>query len=241
MTWKNRAKLITGFLVVLVIVAASTVIFNQRQLRSVSQSATIKADSYPVGTDYGGLVVRQYVNEGDEVSLGDIMFEVQSLQLERDLAIGAVTDSGDSIAADGTVSVYASVDGKVAGVDVEQGGFAQAGSVLARIDQAESMFVEADFLLSPSDFGRIESDALVELRLPDQRTLSGTVESLGVETVGGEAETTARVISDSLITGDDNGLVQPGTPIEATLYLRDDGPLAGVSDALQNFLRKIGL
>lgn len=241
MTWKNRSKLILGMLAVLVIVAVSTVIFNQRQLKAVSMSATIEAESYPVGTDYGGIVVRQHVAEGDEVTQGDPLFEVQSLQLERDIATGAVTATSADIHPDGTATIRASVDGTVSGLEMEQGGFAQAGSIIAYIDRAGSMFVAADFVLIPRDFGRIEDDAVVELRLPDQRTFAGTVESLDVVTVAGSAETTARVVSADLVAGDAHGLIQPGTPVEATLYLRDDGPLAGVSDAAQDFLRKIGL
>ena len=35
-------------------------------------------------------------------------------------------------------------------------------------------------------------------------------------------------------------LAVPGTPVSATLSLRDDGPLAGPTDAAFDFLRKIG-
>jgi len=241
MTWKNRSKLIFGLLAVVILVAACTVIFNQRQLQAVSQSATIKADSYPVGTDYGGIVTDQYVQQGDSVSAGEVLFQVQSLQLERDIKTGAVAATRADIANDGTITIRASVDGIVSDVTVEQGGFAQAGSVLANINRSGSLFVEAKFVLSPRDFGRISDNASVTLRLPDQSTITGTVESLGVQTMSGSAETIAHVVSDELVAGDESGLVQPGTPIEATLELRDDGPLAGVGDASKDFLRKIGL
>jgi multidrug resistance efflux pump len=217
------------------------VIFNQRQLQAVSQSATIKADSYPVGTDYGGIVTDQYVQQGDSVSAGEVLFQVQSLQLERDIKTGAVAATRADIANDGTITIRASVDGIISDVTVEQGGFAQAGSVLANINRSGSLFVEAKFVLSPRDFGRISDNASVTLRLPDQSTITGTVESLGVQTMSGSAETIAHVVSDELVAGDENGLVQPGTPIEATLELRDDGPLAGVGDASKDFLHKIGL
>ena len=38
-----------------------------------------------------------------------------------------------------------------------------------------------------------------------------------------------------------SGLYRPGTPVVATLSLRDDGPLAGVSDSFRDFLRRMGL
>ena len=36
-------------------------------------------------------------------------------------------------------------------------------------------------------------------------------------------------------------LTKTGTPVVATLQLRDDGPLSGVSDGVFDFLRQIGL
>jgi hypothetical protein len=44
-----------------------------------------------------------------------------------------------------------------------------------------------------------------------------------------------------LTTGDLGNLTKSGTPVVATLQLRDDGPLAGVSDMAFDFLRQIGL
>jgi multidrug resistance efflux pump len=173
---------------------------------------------------------------------------VRSLQLQRDLAAGIVTASTVASAAtaavpddDGTMMLTATVNGTVNDLAVAQGGFAQAGGVVAVIERSDSLFVEAEFLLSARDYGRIEDAAPVELLLPNQRILRGHVESVDVETVLGEAKSTLRVVSDELVDGESNHLIADGTPVVATLTLRDDGPFAGAVDLLSDFIRKIGL
>jgi len=243
MTWTNRLKLAGGILLVLVVVAACTVVFNQRQHRVLSTSATIVAQNYPVGTDYGGIVTRQYIDVGDEVAVGQPLFEVRSLQLQRDIASGQVSDAevAASVAADGTSTIVATVDGTVRDVAVPQGGFAQAGSVLATVDQDASLFVEAEFLLSPRDYARIAEGSDVELLLPNQSVLRGDVDGIDVETAQGQAMSTLRITSGDLSRRAATGLFQAGTPVQVTLQLRDDGPLAGVGDALRDLVQKVGL
>lgn len=243
MTWINRLKLVVGLIAVVVVVAAFTVVFNQRQHRVVSTSATIVAQSYPVGTDYAGIVVRQHVEIGSAVTAGDVLFEVRSLQLQRDIASGYVVDADvrASLTQDGTSIVNAMVDGVVTDVAVPQGGFAQAGGVLATIDRDESLFVEAEFLLSPRDYARITTGSVAELVLPSQAVLAGEVTRIEVETVEGQARSTVVVASDDLRDSPAAGLFQAGTPVSVTLRLRDDGPLAGVADAVHDLLRKVGL
>lgn len=243
MTWGNRLRMAAGILCVLVLVAAFTVVFNQRQQRVLSTSATIAAESFPVGTDYGGIVTRQYVEVGDEVSVGEPLFDVRSLHLQRDIASGQVADPAVAVgvSADGTSTIAATVDGTVREIAVPQGGFAQAGSMLATVDENSSLFVEAEFQLSARDYARISEGSDVELLLPNQAVLQGSVVGIEVTTVDGEALSTLRIDSEELSDKSATGMFQAGTPMQATLQLREDGPLAGVGDAVRDLLRKVGL
>ncbi|MBD8583156.1 MULTISPECIES: HlyD family efflux transporter periplasmic adaptor subunit [unclassified Frigoribacterium] len=243
MTWMNRLKMTAGMLVVLVLVAAFTMIFTQRQQQVNSTSAEIAAQEYSVGTDYSGTITRSYVENGDEVKEGDTLFEVQSLSLLQDISRGLVTyDTATySVAPDGTLTLKAAVDGTVADVLLKEGSFVQAGGSLGTIDKEDTLFVAADFVLTPRDYERIESGAEVDLMLPNQTTITGKVGVVNVETKDGDAETTLQVSSDQLVEGAYNGLVTPGTPVEAKLHLRDDGVLAGPVDSLTDFLRQIGV
>lgn len=243
MTWANRFKLLFGLIVVVALVAAFTLVFNQRQQQATSTSATIGAQSYPVGTDYGGIVTRQYVQDGDTVKKGQKLFDVQSLRLQQDVAAGLVsaTSSAYPVSRNGTATLVATVSGRIASIDVEQGAFAQAGAVLAHIDRTGSLYVTANYTLTARDYARIRDGASVQIMLPNQRTLQGRVATIEVQTVNGSAQSTIHVVSNQLAEGSDNGLVSPGTPVVATLHLRDDGILSGPSDAFSDLLRKIGL
>lgn len=241
MTWINRLKLFTGLVAVLVITAGATLIFNQRQSQVTSSSAQIAAQLYDVGTDYGGIVTDSFVEEGDEVDEGQRMFAVRSLQLERDIALGVVSPGQASVESDDTLIVRASTTGIVSKIDVGEGSYAAAGAVLATVDGSGSLYAEAEFVLTPRDFARIDDDASVALRLPDGTEYQGTVTDLTVETVNGSAHVTATVASRGLASASIGSLVKPGTPLDATLTLHADGALAGVHDALGDFARKIGL
>jgi len=243
MTWGNRVRLVLGLVLTLAIVAACTLVFNQRQHHAQSASAMLVSQRYPVGTDFGGIVTDQLVEEGDKVVAGQPLFTVRSLQLQRDLN-SADSSAGDQIASvdvDGTATVVSTVDGTVSSIDVPQGGFAQAGGVLATVDRTGSLFVEADFVLTARDYGRIEVGSAVDLRLPNQSTIPGKVAAIEVTTVDGQALSTLRIESDELVGALTAGPFQPGTPVVATLELRDDGPFAGVADAFGDLLRKVGL
>ncbi|WNM24161.1 HlyD family efflux transporter periplasmic adaptor subunit [Demequina capsici] len=241
MTWGNRFKLLLSFTMVLGIVAAATLLFNQRELRVDSTTASIEAAAIDVGTDYGGLVTAAAVKEGDHVSVGDPLLTLESQLLARDIAQGIVDASTENASADGTYTILSTVDGTVTDMPVTVGSYAQPGDVVGHVDETGTLYIDAQFMLSPADFGRIEDGAQVDLMLPDRSTMAGTVTSLDVETTDGDALVTVRVDSPQLTSGAEDALVAPGTPIEATLHLRDDGPLAGVTDMLVAFAHRIGL
>jgi multidrug resistance efflux pump len=246
MTWTNRLRLYGGIVLVLVLVAAGTLVFNQRRSAVTSSSAAISAQEYAVGTDYGGTVTEEYVEEGDTVHEGQRLMQVQSLQLAQDITKGVVgsdtTTSAYEIEPDGRITFKAEVSGTVAKLDVKAGGYVQAGSELGTIHKADSLFVTSSFLVSARDYGRITDGATVDLTLPNDRTIAGTVKSVSVVTdADGQAKTTVDVESRALSGAPSSGVTSPGTPVDATLHLRDDGRLAGVTDVFRDFLRQIGI
>lgn len=241
MTWGNRFKLFFGLIFVLAVVAGATLVFNQRQMQVTSTSAQIGADVYNVGTDYGGMIYESFVREGDHVREGEKMFTVRSLPFERDVANGTISPGSDAVNTEGMLVVRASTDGIVSRIDLGEGGFAPAGAVLATIEADGSQFAEAEFILSARDFGRVEDEAEVTLLLPDGREYTGSVTGFDVRTEEGSAHVTARIESEPIASAEADALIKPGTPLDATLELRDDGPFAGLHDALSDFARKIGL
>jgi multidrug resistance efflux pump len=244
MTWINRFRLFGGILGVLLIVAVLTLIFNQRQTKATSLTATVAADTYDVGAAYGGTVIKQYVKDGDVVGKGDKLFTISSVPLQQDLSNGlelADSDAYDVDAKAGTLTYKATVAGQVTDLQAKLGNALGTGSPFAEISVVDSQYVDAKFLLSPGDYSRIEKGAAVDIVLPNNQIITGTVSTIEVATDQGKALTEVRVDSDSLAAGDLSTVNQPGTPVTATVQLRDDGPLAGVSDMAFDFLRQIGL
>ena len=241
MTWRNRFKLLFGVVVVLLIVGSATYVFTLRQGQAVSVSAHVEAQTYDVGADYAGVVIRRFVDPGDDVAPGDPLFVVDSLQVARDVSTGALTVSNNDVTEDGELTVRASISGTVKTLDVNEGAYVAAGVPVATIERDQSLSATAVFVLAPRDFSRIEDNATVDLILPNGRVAQGTVSSLSVQTIDGDAHVTVKISTDELIAGADNGLVQDGTPLEARLHLRQDGVFAGMQDAADDLLRRLGI
>lgn len=241
MTWRNRLKLLIGIIAVLLIVGTSTYVFTLRQGQAVSMSAQVEAQTYDVGADYAGVVTRRFVDPGDDVAPGDPLFVVDSLQVARDVSTGALTVSNNDVTEQGELTVRASVAGTVKSLDVNEGTYVASGVPVATIERDQALSATAVFVLAPRDFGRIEDNATVDLILPNGRVAQGTVSSLSVQTIDGRAHVTVEIATDELVAGADNGLVQDGTPLEARLHLRQDGVLAGMKDAADDLLRRLGI
>ena len=243
MTWGNRIKLVLGLMAVVAIVAGCTALFTRRQAEVTSTSATIAADQYVIGTDYGGTVVTQQVRRGQIVRAGQVLFTVRSLALMQEIKRNPVTfdTAGYTVAPSGTMTFKATVAGTVSSVRVKQGDYVQPGSDLVTIDKADSLFVTGDYTLSPRDYERVEAGGSVDLMLPNQKVLPGRVEAVTVRTTQGQAQAQITVSSAQLKEGGYSGLVTPGTPVTATLHLRQDDVFAGARDATGDFLHKIGI
>ena len=243
MTWANRFRLLVGFIVVLIIALGCTLILSQRETEVDSRSASVRATTYSVGADYAGTVTTQNVNQGDTVKTGQPLLTIQSATLAAALAAKTRVPASTAytVSTPGMLTLLATQPGVVSKIGAHVGGFVSAGSALASIDRTGSLYVLADFRLDPYDFSRIQKGALVDLTLPNQQQLSGTVARISVTTIGGKADASIEVRSPHLVRGTHNGLVMPGTPISATLHLRPDGPLGGLRQIFVGLWEKIGL
>ena len=82
---KTWLKMTFGTILVLATVMGLLYLYTERTAQVDSEGAGIAADLLPVGTEYGGLIVEQHVEVGDEVSAGDVLFTIESSQLESEL------------------------------------------------------------------------------------------------------------------------------------------------------------
>ena len=241
MTWPNRLRLVLGLLLVLTLTAVFTIVLNRRITQVTSASASIQALHLDIGTDYAGTVMTSSVEVGDDVAEGDTIVTVQSQALAHDIAIGLIrADAAPfGVTPDGTMTFVAPADGIVTALPAQEGAFVQAGTVLATLDRADSLYVSAEYSLDAGDYERIETGAAVSIVLPNQKEISGTVESVAVRTAADRAESVIKISSGELERGGQNGLIAPGVPVLASVALRDDGIMAGVEAAASTFLRKV--
>jgi multidrug resistance efflux pump len=244
MTWTNRFRLFAGLVGVLALVAVLTIVFNQRQTQAQSATATVATDAYDVGAGYGGTVIKQEVRENDTVTVGQPLFTMQSPALQQDIANKVKVKSTEAYTVNtkkGTVTYLATVAGQVDEIKARLGTTLTGGQSFARIVVTGSQYVQAQFLLTPRDYERVQTGALVSILLPNNQKVTGTVGTVKVATDQGNAAAEIRVDSPALTDPTLSTLTKTGTPVVATVRLRDDGPLAGVSDSAFAFLRQIGL
>ncbi len=244
MTWTQRLRLTGGMLAVLALTAVLVLVFNQRQSQALSVTAQVVTDQAAVGAAYGGVVTQQMAKEGDEVTKGQPLFVVNSPELQRDLSQGLKVGSTAAFDVNlqaSTVTYKALSAGKLENVTAQGGSFVQNGANMATISAVGSQYALADFVLAPKDYERIVKGGQVSLRLPDDSSVPGTVQAVSVKTEGSQALTRVTVTSDALHEPRLVELTHPGTPVAATLTLRDDGVLAGPTDVLRSLLIKVGL
>lgn len=244
MTWTNRFRLFGGLLGVFALVAVLTLVFNQRQTQAQSQSAEIQTDTANIGAGYGGTVIEQYVDDAEEVEVGQKLFTLQSPALQADVANDIEVKGNGAYAVNakkGTVTYKATVAGRVDELAAKLGSTLTPGAPFAKITVTGSQYVEANYLLTPRDYERLQTGASASILLPNNQKLEGTVSDIKVATEQAKAAAQIRVDSTELTDPALATLTRTGTPVVATVQLRDDGPLAGVADSLFDFARKIGV
>lgn len=243
MTWPNRLRLWGGLILVVAIVAVLTLLVNQRSRQAFSDDAQVAARQSTVGSEYGGVVVRQYAQSGDVVQAGQKLFTLSSLDLQRDVANGLQPVSNASYRIDavhGQVTYLAQMTGTLTDITAEQGTFVAAGD-MATITAGGTQYVTAQFRLTPDQYGRIRIGGKADVQLPNRSRLSGTVADVAVETSQGVAVTTVDVAVPKLRATALTSLSQPGSPVSVTLTLADAGVLSGPTDQFQDFLQRIGV
>ena len=244
MTWTNRFRLWGGVLLVALLVVAGALLFNQRQSRVASYTATVDAPAAQVGSSYGGVLTEQHVNAGALVKAGDRLFTVSSPDIAREAAQGYAPQSNDAYDVDveaGTITYRAVIDGQVTNVQTVTGSYLVPGSSLATVAAEGPKTVVARFDLEAVDYSRVESGARATINLADNSQVDGTVTDVAVVTEDGRAIASVRVEAPGLADSQHASLTRAGAPVQVVMDLRDDGLLAGPTHVVVQFLTKVGL
>jgi len=241
MKFTSRVRFLFGILVVVFIVGALSLYLNGIMSVSQSSKAVLAADSTTVGTDYPGLVVKQNVEEGDKVKKDQVLFEIQSTQLNDGLTKGAISASSLSFSVDPTtnyIQLKASDDGVIEKIDYHAGSYVPAGGIVASVDTVGSLYVSARFHLSPPDYARISKTNKVSLRLPDNSTQTATIFSIALVSNGDSVDTVVKARIKNADISDFRFSV--GTPVEATLQLTQDNIFQGLVTSVLQLFKPLG-
>ncbi|WP_456825824.1 HlyD family efflux transporter periplasmic adaptor subunit [Cellulomonas sp. P5_E12] len=238
MTWSSRLRLLVGTMLVLVIAALATYQLNETRGVAVSDSAQILAKSYSVASPYSGLVVGQLVDVGDTVTTGQQLFVIDSATLRHDVETGfaGTMTEATQVDAEGRLVVLATGDGVVTDILAERGTSVSSAAELAVVQRAGTLYVQAEFTLTPKEYSRVGDGASVSVVLPNQSTVSGHVTDVRVETVSGAAQAVMTVSGAALVDGAQNGLVSAGTPVTAELELDNDGVVTRTATSVKAYV-----
>lgn len=238
MKFTTRIKFLLG--IVIVILGVGLLILYLINSMSIARSskAVLAADASSIGTDYAGLIVQQNVEEGDKVQKGQTLFEVKSAQLNE--AIANKTVSVDSLPFavnpdNNDILLKASDDGVVQKINYRQGSFAPTGAILATVNTVGSLYVIANFKLSPPDYARISKDSKLEITLPDNTRMEATVFDISLVSGEGHVDTVAKArIKDADIS---DFRFSVDTPVQATLHLSNASWYQTILDGLQKLFK----
>jgi multidrug resistance efflux pump len=243
MTWNNRLRLLGGILGVIVITLALTMVFNHRQNQVSSRTAQVSADTYTIGADHAGTVIRQLVEDGDTVSSGEELFQVQSLQLKQDIANGLKVADTQAYKVDsktGIITYYAVTGGTIEELNAQQGNSVPAGGTLAKL-YGSDRYVQASFHLAPRDYARVVPGAEARVVLPNDQVITASVAKVSVASGVDGTVATLKLDSPALRTLAQKTLSEPGTPVVVNVQLIDAGVLAPITDSLKDLLQQVGL
>lgn len=241
MSFKNRLKFLFGLIVVLLLVGALVLYLNNTLSTVKTTKAAINADTSTVGTDYPGLVIKQNVEEGDKVTKGETLFEIQSAQLTNNLNSGLVSASSLPFSLsphNHNILIKATDDGVVQKVNYRAGSYAPLGSILATIDTVGSLYVEAHYNLTPPDYARIKKGSTLLVTFPDNSHETATVYNISLVGNANAVDTVIKARLQHASLGDFRFAV--GTPVEASLKLSQTTWYQGVKDFVRNLFKPKG-
>jgi hypothetical protein len=220
MKFTARIKFLIGLISVVVLVGVLTWYLTSMMSVSHSSKAVLAADSTTIGTDYAGLVSKQDVQEGDKVKKGQALMEIHSSQLidsikNNSVSVASLPFSLNPITND--IILKANDDGVIEKIDYKLGSYAPSGGIVATINTVNSLYVVADFKLSPRDYARINKQNKLDITLPDNSHQQATVFAINLMSNGTNVDTVIKARIKYADISDFRFSV--GTPVQATLYL----------------------
>ncbi len=219
MNLKSKLKMLVGIVVTLVLVTGLLLYLSSSMLQVNSKSASLNAETFTIGTEYSGIIVKQYIKKGDIVTVGQELFEIKSSVLSDDLLTGAANaqDLTLKVNENNNIVLLASAGGTVSEIAYSEGAFVPANKEIAVITKAGSLYVEAIYKLAPPDYARLKKGDSLEVRLPNNAVVVGIITDISLRNSDNEVDTIVK--ADINAVKSDNYTLTSGTPVSANLQL----------------------
>ncbi|GEM_PF-2948407 len=218
MNFMKRLKLLLA-IIILGIGCFGIIVYEDNAIATVgASSASISAPAYNVGSEYDGVITRQYVNTGDSVKAGQNLFELRSNRLTTDLESGTIKASNltSKLSDDGGLILAAQRDGVVNQISYLEGSFVSGGKTIATISGTNGVSVRANFELSGQQYAKVKPTTAVLVQLGGT-TIAATITSITQQSSNGHTITTVNANLPTLQIR--QAIYSTGTPTTATLQL----------------------
>ncbi len=217
--WK-RLKFTFAFGVV-VLVCFGLIVYENNTIATIgANSASLNLATYAVGTTYDGLVVGQYVNQGDSVRVGQKLYEIKSDKLASQLAAGTLkaADLSSSLSSNGDIILTAQHSGIISQVDALAGSFVTGGKTLAVITGMNGATVRSNFELSNREYDKISVNTPVRVLLGAQ-SVQASITGITQESSNGHTITTITAALPSI--DKTQTIYQTGAPVNTSIVLNN--------------------
>lgn len=238
MNKQSKRTLWEGIFLLILLTGVLVVYLNWTYARVQSDRAQITISNYSVGTDYAGIITKQYVVTGDNVQPGQPLFKLKSDQLAQDLASGRTNTSSLIYPLDdsGQMVITASKTGTVSHIDASQGSFIAADKQIATIADTSTLGVTADFTLGKSETSQLAPSSQIIVTLLSHQQVSGRITSILQSSKNGKRVTT---IEATLTPSSASSLISAGSGTNATLVLNRTTYYSRLLAATQNLLSQV--
>ncbi len=222
MNMKSKLRLALDVVLVAVVASGLAMFVEAKQAAIDSEQADISAAVIGVGTDYTGLVTEQLVQEGQEVTAGQVLSHIKSSTL-----IEQMRDSGLKpeellypLNDKGEILLKAPKAGTVSAILYGQGAFVPANKEVIQIIDKSSVRVTATYQLARRDFARVSKQTRIRIHLPNGKYINGHAEAI---TVISQKETVETEIQAKLAGFEMRQLqLASGTPVDTRLYIKEN-------------------
>jgi multidrug resistance efflux pump len=203
MNFKSRVKLFFSIIAVLLLCGGLVLHVNYSEARVGSNSASLHLNSYAVGTEYNGVITKQYVAVNDHVAKGEPLFELKSDVLNQAITSGQIRLASLSYKLDpatGALVFTAQRSGVVTQLNYTQGSFVSAGKVIAMIADTSDATLSANFYLSGPEYNRLSPATPAIIHFPGGKQVTARVAGITQFSQNGRTVTTVKVTLASLDT-----------------------------------------